>query len=37
MYDLFGHATAGEHLPGGHEIYNFGRVFLVIIMNNAPE
>ena len=28
LYDLYGHALAQEPLPGGHEIYNFGRPFL---------
>ena len=27
LYDLYGHALAQEPLPGGHEIYNFGRPF----------
>ena len=28
LYDLYGHTLAQEPLPRGHEIYNFGRLFL---------
>ena len=28
LHDLYGHAPSQEQIPGGYEMYNFGRPFL---------